>query len=568
MNAEWRSRSPRFVMHDAWAKKGLLAARMMLALGLLIGGLASWAAGGEGKAPAPPPKADKPAKPNEKGLSKGGPAPTEQRIQELIKQLGHDDYAVRQRAQEELSKFGFDAYDQLSAATNDPDLEIANRARYLLRLVRVQWTSENDPPAVKTILQDYEIQSTLVRARKIIMLTRLLKGAGMPAACRLVRFEKMALLSKLTAVEMMRREPAEAAARAQRHAVLRQHLAKSPQPAAVWLATYMRLREDPAAVLPEWTRLIEAEEALLRRSPDQSLPDFVAALIYQQAEIELQQGKTAAAEETARRAREHTTVSRRDRLGSHLNTASGLRERGLFPWAEAEYRYIIARGLSAEWGKAQIGLSEMFHDQGKPLAAAEARQELVQAMEKNRLRGNDVADLETTVDDIRARMNYMFACHWEAQGDREKQRKYLDDALQACPSELDTLIACYRLPDQTPEYRRKIAQLIERAAADLLSKAEDASDSAEEANDYNQYAWLVGNTEGDLAKAQQLCEKALEMSPDNAAYYDTLARVHYARGDLENAVKYQALAHEAEPHSGLIAKQYKLFQEALAKKKR
>lgn len=551
-------------MHDASAAVKSVGACGLAVLGLFVVGLVGQTTGAEKSPPNEPPRATEQAKVSSKAQSELQPASKQGRIQQLIAQLGSDDYAVRQRAQEELVKFGFDAYEELSEAANHPDLEVASRARYLLRLIRVQWTAENDPPAVKKILQDYGMHSPEIRLRKIAMLARLLKGAGLPALCRLVQFEKYPVLAKFTAIEIMRKDPPDPARRTAYHTVLRTLLEKSRQPAAVWLTTYVRLRKNPEAVLPEWTKLIEAEEALQRRAPEQSSPEFLAALLYQQAEIELERGKAEAAEETARRARERATSSRRNRLGAHLPTAYALRERGLFRWAEAEYRYVIAGGMSGAWAKAQIGLSEMFHDQGRHLAAAEARQELVEALEKNRLRGEDVEELQMGAPEIRARMNYLYACHWQEQGDRAKQRKYLDDAIQADPTEVDTLIACYRLPDQPPQYRRKIADLIERAASAMLTEIEDEPDSP---NGFNQYAWLVGNTEGDLDKALHFAEKALELNPDNGAYCDTLARVYYTRGDLENAVKYQTMAHEAEPHSGLISKQLKLFQDALAKKK-
>ncbi len=48
--------------------------------------------------------------------------------------------------------------------------------------------------------------------------------------------------------------------------------------------------------------------------------------------------------------------------------------------------------------------------------------------------------------------------------------------------------------------------------------------------------------------------------PDSGAFYDTLARIYYAKNDYENAWKYQQRAAELEPHSGLIAKQLELFR--------
>ena len=75
-------------------------------------------------------------------------------IDKLIEQLGDEDYYVRQRAQDELARLGFEAFDDLTAATTHEDLEIAARAKYLLRLMRVEWTVKSDPPEVQKLLRD------------------------------------------------------------------------------------------------------------------------------------------------------------------------------------------------------------------------------------------------------------------------------------------------------------------------------------------------------------------------------------------------------------------------------
>ena len=112
-------------------------------------------------------------------------------IAKLIRQLGDNDYYVRQRAQDELARMGFDAFDALSAATGDEDLEIASRAKYLLRLMRVEWTTENDPPEVKRCLHGYESEDERSRESKMQALASLPHGQGTAALCRLVRFEQL-----------------------------------------------------------------------------------------------------------------------------------------------------------------------------------------------------------------------------------------------------------------------------------------------------------------------------------------------------------------------------------------
>ena len=134
--------------------------------------------------------------------------------------------------------------------------------------------------------------------------------------------------------------------------------------------------------------------------------------------------------------------------------------------------------------------------------------------------------------------NYFFACHWETKGDAAKHREYLDKALKADPTDVDVLIACYRLPDQTPEYPRE-----DRRPDQEVGGGESASRSPKRLRQqhtcrrYNQFAWLIGNTEGDFDEALKCSQKSLELKPDKGGYYDTLARVYFAKGDLENAVK-------------------------------
>ena len=94
----------------------------------------------------------------------------------------------------------------------------------------------------------------------------------------------------------------------------------------------------------------------------------------------------------------------------------------------------------------------------------------------------------------------------------------------------------------------------------------DKNENEVVASNYNQFAWLVANTEGDLDKALKASQKSLELSPDNGGYYDTLGRVYFARGNYEKAVSFQSKAVEWDPHSGLVRRQLELFRQRLAEK--
>ncbi len=113
------------------------------------------------------------------------------------------------------------------------------------------------------------------------------------------------------------------------------------------------------------------------------------------------------------------------------------------------------------------------------------------------------------------------------------------------------MIAAYRLTDLGEDHRQKTAAMIERAAAALRLQAEQTPDDP---SAHNQFAWLVGNTTGDMSEALRHAQRRGRTRPRKRAYLDTLAHVYfYGLNDCPNAVKYQSLAAEYMPYSGLIA---------------
>ena len=132
-------------------------------------------------------------------LAQEGSEPLDEKIDRLIHELGDEKYSVRQRAQEELTELGFEAYEALSAATTHDDLEIATRAKYLLLLIQAQWSAENEPDEVRRWLAYYQSHSREVRLEVLNVLPRLPGGIGVPTLCRLVRFEKSKHWSKQAA---------------------------------------------------------------------------------------------------------------------------------------------------------------------------------------------------------------------------------------------------------------------------------------------------------------------------------------------------------------------------------
>jgi tetratricopeptide (TPR) repeat protein len=556
-----------------------------------------------------------------------GPRPGDEQgqIASLIQQLGDDDFFVRQRAQEELAKLGFEAYDALSAAEIHDDIEISSRARYLVE--RMRWTTPSDPTAVRQVLADYETASEDDRREAIRRLAELPPEIGIDALCRLVRYERSDLRSKLAAVALLeQRLPNEEDWQA-RSAAIDRALGESQRDGARWLRAYLLSHTDQPAAAQLWRELIEAETAALSRDPRGShaevlrsllkiqvellrslgrqeeytramaqvielevksggadklgeliawlteqeawnLVDDVATrfedriernplLLYSLAEARRLEGDQEATDELAARA--HQQI--RGGQVQHLLIALSLRQNNLTHWAEQELRAAVDAGKpqDANTLRAQFMLAEILHDRDDNRTAAEVLERAVDSMEKNVAEGNRANNADRPVGAIRARMLYFFSRD-ELEKDPSRSRRHLQEAVEADPTDADVLIALYHLPDQSPEERERVKQLI-RAAADLFRQ--QISRAPDDATPYNQLAWLVGNTEGDFEEATRHSHKSLELRPDTPGYYDTLAHCYFAQQDYENAVRYQTKAVDGDPSSGLMKNKLKVFRDAL-----
>ncbi len=165
---------------------------------------------------------------------------------------------------------------------------------------------------------------------------------------------------------------------------------------------------------------------------------------------------------------------------------------------------------------------------------------------------------------MRARRHFFEACHWRDKGDRAKQRAALDAALATQGYDIEVLIECFRLPDASAEYRANTHKLIVKKLNQLREQIGDNN----AAQPCNEFAWLVANTEGDLDEALRYSQRSLELTGENnGSYRDTLARVYYAKGDFDEALKQQTEAAASLPHNRTILKQVEVYRAKVAEKK-
>ncbi len=262
----------------------------------------------------------------------------------------------------------------------------------------------------------------------------------------------------------------------------------------------------------------------------------------------------AAAVRLATRARRRLAgIDGGDRERAQLIAAVTLAEWAAFDWVDEVYADLLGDpGTSSDRRvQATILHSELLHEQGRD---AEAAAVLATIMDPETGQAERAALLfNRDAESLRSRMLYFAAC---AEPDLAASRRLLEAALRANASDVDALIAIYRLPDNTPEQQAEAAARIGRALSQIEEEIEAVPGDP---TGKNEYAWLVANTEGDLEKATGYSRASLELSPDSGSFLDTLAHCHAAAGNLDRAIRTQWLAVTQDPHSPMIRRNYERF---------
>ncbi len=265
------------------------------------------------------------------------------------------------------------------------------------------------------------------------------------------------------------------------------------------------------------------------------------------------------------------------------SVAKVLAERGMFDWAENEFKLAIevttsprveslARSSFAEfyWGggeyqKAADALRPMFFD---PESSAES------GLPGRASELGMVAPYFYFYDGLAATQN----------GNYELANDLFIKALQTgdpspASNNPDIVIAMKQIANN--DERRKVFEehfevmvqdfrgsviTSEQVLAESPDRRTRAYLSMELANNCNQLAWLLSRCEVAGDEAVNLSRRALEFYPDEPAYLDTLGRCYFTAGEIEEAIKYQERAVATTPHDRQMKAQLAEFQAALAAK--
>jgi hypothetical protein len=299
-------------------------------------------------------------------------------------------------------------------------------------------------------------------------------------------------------------------------------------------------------------------------------PLYYAALARQK------QGKKDQAEELAAKA---ALLTPQEGTLEGLSMAKDLEERLQFDWAVREYHRAIDKqpAESIDSILSRIWLANLLHDYEHEKEAADALEPLVRTVLKEGQRAQLYVRTREiyrekiefpSPEELAARYHFYRACQYKNEKDLQRARGEYELAIKFDPKDADVLIDMYKFPEADPKWRAAALERVRKLEKQFEKEIEE---NPTDAPAYNQWAWLVSNTEGDFQQAIRYSHRSIELNKrgesGEASFLDTLARCYYAAGDFENAVKYEREAIAKVNYLQVMNRQLALFEKALADKK-
>jgi tetratricopeptide (TPR) repeat protein len=205
-------------------------------------------------------------------------------VQKLIAQLGDDQYTIRRHAEEELSRLGPEAFDLLKMAEDAGDLEVAERAHYIIQRMRVEWVHPDDSPEVRRALARYGDLNQAEREKRIARLSELKDFEGLPALCRIARLEPSPEIARKAALAVLAQHPP-TDGKLPALAAAKQELSTSQRAPVVWIQLWLRELADRKATLADWNAALESEAALLKEQSPETTQQIVYALLKRRLDV-------------------------------------------------------------------------------------------------------------------------------------------------------------------------------------------------------------------------------------------------------------------------------------------
>ncbi len=266
---------------------------------------------------------------------------------------------------------------------------------------------------------------------------------------------------------------------------------------------------------------------------------------------------------------------------AHRAIGYTLEERGLFRWAELEFRLVIdaIEIDSVTAAGTRVQLARMLGELERHKEVVDLLEPLTNRVEKDDKFKQRLMSIGFSYPAAKSNQQYHGALAKIKGGDVEEAKPMLRRAYMMYPMNIDILITMYRLKSddqwnsQTLDTLQKTIRTVSFNVRSAEMKVRHAGKSRGKSRqlvedlgqELNQYAWLVSNTEGDYQRALEWSLRSLELDSDSAKL-DTCARCYYAVGDLDNAIRTQRHALRLTPHSPPMVRQLAMFEAELAQR--
>lgn len=270
---------------------------------------------------------------------------------------------------------------------------------------------------------------------------------------------------------------------------------------------------------------------------------------------------------------------------AHHLIAFLLKARGCYDWSERENRAVVKHSdIESQVGvSARRQLAIMLADQLRHGEAAEFVLSIADRGKKDKLYRNTLSRWRFNAEEIRSLYQYESALALlEKNGSSPETLTEVKEKLLAAYRlygvNIDILIRMYRLEDTSdPNWKPMVIKLIMQSQSEIAQdigryearkKARpDEIFNVKLGEFYNQYAWLVANTDGDYQKALKYSLSSIEFLDDNetdqrAARLDTCARCYFSLDRIEEAIQTQQEAITLDPFSLPMKRQLVVFQAA------
>lgn len=538
-------------------------------------------------------------------------------IEWQIKNLGDDSPVLRDLAVQRLARYGMMAADALVRALSTAPPRALPQVRELL--TRVPLVSPDDPPEVAKALQNYNQLQASSRQETGYRLTSLPIEKSAPTLLRIIAYEPNEFVAWQLAVRMRPwitkcRETILAAHLPPRPATLRLLAWAKPDRAIermeqAWamarerlktggdtesagllslvtteLTTLYRLKKqydtietcwrqvadetkDPNAALNLLALLVERNQPQRVEAEWKRCADWLAGdprALYLLARAAGARGDKLLERDFIATAR---SLSPQD-PEQHLFVGAYLMQRRWLDLAGGEFQRVLDMVSTDERDRAfeitaRLRLADIHSHRRQPDKEAEQLDAAIHLYKVFEEKGAASGVITDQINNLKCRLLLLEASRHGKAGKLDAQEKALRETLKLTPNHPDAVIALVELLRKRGA-AQEAAELVKASSEHYRARIAEQPDDAE---GYNNLAWLLANTDTSLDEARKLSNKSLEIQPDTAAYLDTLAEVHLRLGQPARAVEFQKQAIELEPESLDLTERLKKFEAVAAKAK-